>query len=259
MHLSRIDFLLWVAGFFGHVALLIVLGIRHRARIYPVFTALITLNVSKSVILFLVFYYGSKRTYFYTYLDFLILDLTLQLGVAYEMARHVFCPTEHWDKSVAHELIWLTITSLVSAVGLSFLAKPHTRLATQSAMIRFDLFSAVLLGALFVGFIAVSIRAGLPWRTHVGRISQGLALYAIADVAIESVRSCFGVPSTAEVYIALSQIRIAAYFGCLVYWIITLWRDAPAPRVFAPHMREQLITLQSKVEYDLEKLRSRRK
>jgi hypothetical protein len=259
MHLSPIDFLLWVAGFLGHVALLIVLGIRHRARIFPVFTALIALNVAKSVILFLIFCYGSIRTYFYTYLDFVILDLTLQLGVAYEMAKHVFRPTKQWDKNVAHELIWLTIASLALAVGLSFLGNPHTRLATQSAMIRFDLFSAILLSALFVGFIAVSVRAGLPWRTHVGRISQGLALYAIADVAIESARSCFGVPSTAKVYIALSQIRIAAYFGCLVYWIITLWRNAPPPRVFAPHMREQLMNLQSKVEYDLEKLRSRRK
>lgn len=259
MHLSHFDLLLWAAAFVGHIALVAVLVGRHRATVFPVFTALVTVNIVKSCVLFLVFRYSSKSAYFYTYLDFLILDLTLQLGVIFEMARHVFRPMREWGTEVARELIGLALISVSIAASLAFLAKPHTRLAVQAARIRFDLFSAVLVSVLFVGFVVLSVRAGLPWRTHVARISQALAVYAVCDVIIESARVYFGISTTTRFYTLLSQVRIVTYLGCLMYWIITLWQEAPEPRVLDKQMRRQLSALQNRVECDLESLRARRK
>jgi hypothetical protein len=259
MHLSHVDLLLWAATSAGHVALLAVLAIRRRVKAFPVFTSLITVNVFKSSVLFLVYLHGSRSAYFYTYVGFLILDLTLQLAVVFEMAARVFRPAGAWSREVAHNLTSLAIVSVSLATGLSLLAQPHTHVVAKAAIIRFDLFSAVLVSTLFVGFVALSVRAGLPWRTHVARISQGLAVYSVFDVIIESARTCFGVSTATDFYRVLSEVRIIVYCVCLLYWIITLWQEAPAPKVLDSQMRWQLTALQSKVEQDLASLRLRRK
>ena len=44
MPLTNLDLLLWVAGFLGHLALLLILLLRRRVRMFPVFTTLIVLN-----------------------------------------------------------------------------------------------------------------------------------------------------------------------------------------------------------------------
>src|ERR1700751_5800214 len=92
MHLGYIDLLLWAAAFAGHVTLLAVMAIRRRVKVFPLFTFLITVNVLKSSVLFLIYRHGSRSAYFDTYVGFLILDLTLQLAVAFEMVTRVFRP-----------------------------------------------------------------------------------------------------------------------------------------------------------------------
>ncbi|HEX5235771.1 MAG TPA: hypothetical protein VFW25_10630 [Silvibacterium sp.] len=259
MHVGYIDLLLWAAAFAGHITLLAVIFVRHRIRAFPLFTVLIAVNVLKSLILYLTFLQGSKSSYFYTYVFFLILDLTLQLAVVFEMASRVFRPVNSWGRDVARNLFSLAIASVLLAVGLTFLAQPHTRLPVKAAIIRFDLFSAVLVSALFVGFVVLSVRAALPWRTHVARISQGLAVYSVVDVVLESARTCFGLNTTTALYVLLSQVRIAVYCACLVYWIVTLWQDAPAPKSLNSQMRWQLAALQDRVAHDLASIRLRRK
>lgn len=259
MHLDYIDLLLWVAASAGHLILLAVMAIRRRVKVFPLFTFLITVNVLKSSVLFLIYRHGSRSAYFYTYVGFLILDLTLQLAVAFEMATRVFRPVGVWSREATRHLTSLAIVSLSLATGLSLLAQPHTQVVAKAAIIRFDLFSAAIVSTLFVGFVALSVRAGLPWRTHVARISQGLAVYSVFDVIIESARSCFGVSTTTDFYRVLSEVRIIVYCACLTYWIITLWQEEPAPRVLDGRMRWQLTALQNRVEQDLASLRLRRK
>jgi hypothetical protein len=259
LHFNHIDLLLWAAASAGHLALLAVMAIRRRVKTFPVFTFFIAVSVLKSSVLFLIYLHGSRRAYFYTYVGFLILDLTLQLAVAFEMATRVFRPVGAWSREVARNLASLAIASFSLATVLSLLAQPHTQVVAKAAIIRFDLFSAVLVSMLFVGFVAVSARTGLPWRTHVARISQGLAVYAVFDVIIESARTCFGVSTTTDFYRVLSEVRIIVYCACLTYWIITLWQEAPAPRLLDSRMRWQLTALQSRVEQDLASLRQRSK
>lgn len=259
MHFSHFDLLLWAAGSVGEVALLAVLVIRRRVKVFPVFTLFMTVNVAKSLVMFPIYLHGSRSAYFYTYVGFLILDLTLQLVVAFEMATRVFRPVRAWSREVARNLASLAIVSFSLATLLSLLAQPHTGFVATEAIIRFDLFSAILVSTLFVGFVALSVRAGLPWRTHVARISQGLAVYSIFDVIIETARSCFGVSTTTDFYRVMSEARIIIYSACLIYWIITLWQEAPAPRVLDSRMQWQLTALQDSVEQDLASLRERRK
>lgn len=259
MHFGHFELLLWAAGSAGEVALLAVLALRRRVKTFPAFTCFIAFSLLKTSVLLPIYLHGSRSAYFYTYVGFLILDLTLQLAVVFEMATRVFRPAGAWSREVARNLISLSIVSFLLATGLALLAQPHVQTVGKAAIIRFDLFSSVLVSTLFVGFVALSVRAGLPWRTHVARISQGLAVYQVLGVVGDTARSCLGVSPTADFYRVMFEVRAIIYVACLTYWIVTLWQEAPAPKVLDSRMQWQLTALQSSVEQDLASLRERRK
>jgi hypothetical protein len=98
MHPTGLDLFFWAAGFLENLGLLLVLWYRRRARSFPFFTALITLIVLKTMVLYLVLHYGTKDWYFYTYWSLTVLDTILQLCVVYEIASRVFRPLDVWGK-----------------------------------------------------------------------------------------------------------------------------------------------------------------
>jgi hypothetical protein len=112
---------------------------------------------------------------------------------------------------------------------------------------------------LFVGMVVLSATAKLPWKTHVARISQGLGIYSVIGILTEAGHSLFGLDGAARLATAFTHVRISAYLLCVGYWIIMLWRDAPAPRPLPEGMRRQLVGLQRAVAWDLQKVREWKK
>lgn len=257
MHLTGLNLLFWAASFAGHITLLLVLCIRHRVKAFPFFTAFIASNVLRTIALYAIAHSGTKAAYFYTYWYLAILDVSLQLCVVYELASCIFRPLGVWAKDVRHSFIGLGSLSIVVAVALAWIASPPTRLWMQSVMIRGNLFSAALMSELFVGMIALSVTVGLPWKTHVANIAQGLGIYSVIDVLVEAAHSYFGLSRDTRAYDDLSHARIAVYLACTLYWIIMLWREAPSSRKLPAQMHRDLLTLQGKLEYSLQTLRSR--
>ena len=258
MHLTGLDLLFWAVGFVGHVILMLVLWIRQRARTFPIFTALIGLNIVRTIALALIQQYGTRRGYFYTYWSLAILDVALQLGVVYEIASRVFRPLGKWASDVRRGILWWIAGSVTLAAGLTWIPTPPTRLWMQVVMIKGSFFSAALLSELFVGMIALSATAGLPWKTHVARISQALGIYSIFTVLIEAGNSYFGLRSGTQAYVDLTRIRMGLYLVCVMYWIVMLWRDAPPGREMTERMRRQLAAINASAAFDLQELRSRR-
>jgi hypothetical protein len=256
MHLTGLDLLLWAATFLAHLVLLIVLWVRHRVSTFPLFTTLITMDVGRTITLFCVQRYGTHADYFYTYWSLAILDVALQLAVVYEMASIVFRPQGKWARDVIPGLIWWIIASIAVAAGLASLAAPPTSLWMQTVMIKGNVFSAALMSQFFVGMLALSVTAGLPWQTHVARISQGLGVYSVFTVALEAGRSYFGLRTNSHIYDELSHVRIGVYLVCVTYWIIMLWRDAPPSRTMTERMRQQLAAIKAGTTLDLQRLRS---
>ncbi len=70
--------------------------------------------------------------------------------------------------------------------------------------------------------------------------------------------SYFGVCRESPAFIVLSHLRMAVYLACVNYWIISLWRKEQRVRTMTPEMREKVFTLQMRLKYDLEDLRSRK-
>jgi hypothetical protein len=256
MHPSRIELFYWAAGLFVHAALLVVLWTRHRAKTFPFFTTLIIANIVRSLTLYAVFHHGSKTAYLVSYTAFATLDFALQVCVAYELASHVFCPTGTWAPDVRKPFIMLVIISVVIAAGLACMPTPPEKTLLKAFLDRANLFSSALLSILFVGMIRFSVTARLPWKTHEARIAQGLGLYSLLGILIAGGYTIIGEVRTSTLSQQLTLLRLTTYLVCVTYWIVVLWRDAPAPKELPEEMRRQLFTLQTRVEYDLRKLRA---
>lgn len=259
MHLSGFDLFVWAAAFFGHILLLLVLWMRGRIGPFPAFTALIVTNVARTIILYFILLYLTNRAYFYAYWSMAVVDAVLQLLVFYELSSHVFCPLGMWARDVRKTFIEIVCASILVAASLTWLASPATRTPIQALVIRGNFFSSVLMSELFVGMMVLSSTAGLPWKTHVARIAQGLGAYSIVCVFTQAATNYFGVLHDTHTYRTLSQIQIVTYIVCVAYWVATLWQEAPAPRELPEAMRIQIYSLQRQLEYDLVKIRAWRR
>lgn len=243
MQLTVLDQSLWAATFAEDLLLLFVLLFRRGAHKFPVFTALISLDIVRTIALFLIGHSGSRAAYFYTYWSLALVDVLIQLGVLYRIASHVFRPAGRWARDAVRGLIALVVVSLAMATFLTWLPSPVAILPLQVVLLKGNFFSALWLSELSVGIFALSVRAGLSWTTHVARIMQGFVAYVLCTLALETARTYFGVTQGSRAYDDLSHVRIFAYLLCMTYWIFTLWRNAPPPRQMTGLMREQVSTI----------------
>jgi hypothetical protein len=259
MHLTGLDLLLWAASFLANAILLIVLLARHRAASFPVFTALIALNVGRTIALFLIQHFGTHHTYFYTFWYLAIIDVALQFGVVCEIAAHVFRSRGKWRENVTPMLLWWFVLSVLTAAALTSLPKPSTRLWMQVLIIKGSFFWAALMSELFVGMVVSAARFGMPWKTHVARIAEGLAVYSLISVLIETGNTYYGLAIDSYAYDNLSHLRIAVYVLCTAYWSITLWLQVTPVRGMPEQMRQELRAVNESAAQNLRKLRSGRK
>lgn len=259
MPLSGIGLLFWVAGFSGHLLLLGVLFGRCRARQFPVFTTLICSDVLRTLVLFLVRRSGNLAAYLWAFLVLGFLDVALQFGVVYEVAAHVFRPLGRWAPDVRRGLTWLISGSLAVASVLTWMAAPSASRWEFNTLIKAGFFSSAMLSELFLGMVVLSVTVGLPWKTHVARIAQGLGAFSILDVLIEAGHTLYGGVYQAHVNEVLTSARQVLYLAVLGYWVVTLWQEAPEPRELPAEMREQLRSLATRLSYDLYTIRKWRK
>jgi hypothetical protein len=256
MPLTNLDVLLWVAGFLGHVALLFVILRRGRARTFPIFTALIVLNVLRTIVLFVISRKGTKAEYFYTFWALAFADVLLQLGVVYELASKVFRPLGKWPSDIRPRLAVLVAGSLGFALLLTWIPKPQSQFWMQVVLLKGSYFSAALMSELFVGMMALSSIAGLSWSSHVAKVAKGLAFYSVATLIFETINTVFGLPGNGQRYDQLSRLRMVLYLGCVMYWIISLWRNAPPAGRMPDHVRQEVSVIRQALRSRLDGLRS---
>jgi hypothetical protein len=254
MHWTGAILFFWAAGLLGHIVLLIVLVAKKRATVFPVFTALIAANICNAVVLYSVAASGAKRAYLVAYFSFAVLDVLLQLSVTYELARHIFRPTGVWAPDVHRSFVLIVLAGFPIALLLALLPLPPEKTLLALLLDRLNIFVAALQCELFVGMIAASAIARLPWKTHVARIAQGLGFYSLISLVVDAGHSTL--IRNSGLFHTLTFVRMTAYLVCQTYWIVMLWREAPAPKELPEEMSMQLFTLQRRLEYDLRRLRA---
>lgn len=255
MNLSKLDLLFWAMSFFGNLALLFVLLLRGRFRNFPIFTALITLNVVRTITLFLIRWYSAQSTYFYAFWSLAIVDMGLQFGIVYELSSKVFRPLGEWAPDLRKRLlIWVSASTILTSL-LTLIPKPASQFWMQELILRGSFFSAALMSELFVGMVALSAVSGLGWSSHLAKIAKAFTVYSIATLVLETANTCLGLGGSGHIYDDLSRIRIAIYLCCVAYWIVTLWRDALPASAMPDHVRQQASAISQAVKIRVEALR----
>jgi hypothetical protein len=259
MQLTVFDQSLWAAIFVQDLILVCVLLFRRRVQRFPVFTALISFDIVRTVTLFVIQHSGSRATYFYTYWVLALIDVLLQLGVLYRIASGVFRPAGRWASDTVSGLISLILGSVAGAIILTWIPKPAVVLPLQIVLLKGNFFSALLFSELSVGMLALSVRAGLSWKAHIARLMQGFVGYSLCTLALETARTYFGVTQGSRAYSDLSHIRIVVYMLCMSYWITTLWQEEPPSRQLTGLMRDQVAAIRQAVAAKIETRRTEAK
>jgi hypothetical protein len=235
-----------------------VLFVRRRAGSFPAFTTYVAFSVFANIAEFLAFYHLAFATYRDIFYSLEVLDEGILILVFCELAVHVFCPTGTWARDVRRAFLSLVAASAGVAFLLSWIAQPPAPLRVQTFILRADSFSALLMCELFVGTVVLTATVGLPWKTHVARIAQGLGAYSLFGLAIDIGVTPVGITADHAVFAALIRARKLVWIACQVYWIVTLWQEAPAPRELPEVMRAQIFSLQNRVRDDLIRIRGPR-
>lgn len=256
MNLTGVDNLLWALSFIGHWILLAVLVLRRRAGFFPVFTALISFNIVRTIMLFFTLRLGSRESYFYVYWTLAIVDVGFQLAIAYELASKVFRPVGSWVPDVRRSFLVIAVASVAVAGGMTWLAAPPATMLQTAIVIRGDFFASALMSEVFVAMVALSVTLGLPWRTHVARLAQGLGVFSIYGIFTGAAHSYLAADPVVQSLRLLSRARIVLYLGCIAYWSVTLARKEPEPRKMPEQLRDELRRLQGRAALILKSLRT---
>ena len=249
MNLSLLDNVLWAASFLGNAALLLVLIVRGRWRTFPIFSFWIGFQVALTIALFEVYRHGSLGLYRWTYWTAAFIDIALQLGILWEVARIVLRPTGTWVRDARSFFLTFGIAGTVIAMGLAFALHPAARSSLAAWELRGEAFSSLLICELFVALLFASSRLALVQRHHVMALAQGLTVWALLSVGTDVAKNYI---STGPVFTQLDHVRIFAYLGALVYWIVIFWLPEPQRNPLPPEMLNYLVALHKRVAYDLE-------
>jgi hypothetical protein len=254
--LSFIDRALWAAGFIEHTVLLFVLLALGRWRTFPVFTGWIGFSAFRTVLLFAIYRYGGEHLYRNVYWSASFIDLALQVGIVFEIARVVLKPTRTWIRDARNMFLVMGVIGAIFAAVIAYVIHPTFSGNFEFWIEKGNLFSAMLTVELFVSMAFASTQLGLVWTSHVMRIGQGLALWAVVALFIEGAYSHFG-PNWHGV--VLDNVRILTYQGVTIFWIITLWRSEPKRRTLSPEMQSYLDGLHSQLQTELRSVSNTKK
>jgi len=253
VHLSLTAQILWAAGFIEHAALLTVLIMCGRWKVFPIFTAWIGFSTFRTILLVALYRYSTPAMYGHVYWSAAFFDLALQLGVIFELARVVLKPTGTWVHD-ARNMFWLygSIGAIVAA-AIAYGINPSAPTTFDFWLEKGNLFAGMLTLELFAVMVFASAHLGLVGSSHVMRLAQGWAIWAIVALAAEGIYSHYGaswhnnLPDT---------VRILTYQAVTIYWMITIWRPEPKRRTLSPEMQAYLQSLHTQLQSELKHVSS---
>ncbi len=251
MTVSRLDNVLWAAGFIGHVALVVVLWTKGRRREFPIFTALIAFQALVTIALFLIYRYGSQSGYRRVYWTTAAIDFAFQLGLIYEIMQGVLRPAGTWARDARKNvLLWSGLAVLVAFGAAATIATNQGSMLSKLE-VRGTIFTSLLTCELFLAMLMTANRLGLQWRSHVMALGQGLTVWALVALIGDMAHVILG--WTRE-FVVLDWIREVFYLGALVYWIVAFWLPERSRRPISSEMERYLIAVHQDVRYDLERI-----
>jgi hypothetical protein len=256
MNLTRLDDILWAASFVGHAALLFVLLWRGRWRTFPIFSLMIGYQIIVTISLFLTYRYGTRHGYTVGYWTAAAADFFFQLAIIFEMARQVLRPTGTWVRDARKSFLGWSALGVLVALGMAFSVKPTASSTLSLLEIRSILFTSLLTCEVFLAMIFAANRLGLPWRSHVMALGQGLTVWSLVAMLGTAAHLALG---WNRHFLVLDHVRIFIYLAALAFWMVTFWLPERERTPLSPEMNDYLVALHGRVQYDLERLAATKK
>ena len=220
MNLSLQATLLWAAGFICNAALLSILIYKGRVRSVPWFTAWISFGILYTIALFTAFRGGSKDLYRILYWGGAFLDLLLQIAVVFEIASYVFRRGGRWVEGARGRLAAVGVAGPIAGGIMAWKMTPAATSQLDALDSRASLFTTVVLCTFFASVLLVSQQVGVGWRTRVLREGYGLIAWALVAFVTDTLHAYW---RTVEHFTELEHVRMVAYLGSLVYWMVVFW------------------------------------
>jgi hypothetical protein len=239
MNLSALDWVLWMAGFLGEVALFSILIFRRRSREFPAFTTLIGFIALRSLALYLIHAYGSRLWYARVYYSTYFPGFALRIGMVWEVARIVMRPTGSWLRDAKKQFILGGAAGILLAAALSWMLS----------------FTDLVVCELFVLMLLAAKQFGLGFQNHVFALVTGWSGWVAAAMLVDLLHGYLG----NRIYFgALDNVRKCAYLAALVYWIIQFWKEEPARQDIPPELRAYILALHERVNKNIDRLSAQR-
>ena len=251
MIIGAIDKLLVFSGPALDALLCMTMALRGRWKVYPALFAFAFTDFAASIILYAVSPTGTTKLYVKLYVAYDALSFALQVCILLELARAVLKPAGVWVRSALKPLGWITSLGAAMAFGASILLQPDGIHGPEAIQLRAEIFTGLLSCEFVIAMMLSATETGLPWRSHVMAVGQGLMLWSLVAAAVEGVSAYLGPHS--PYYQWLYYLRSVNYIVVVAYWTVSLWRNEPARRPISPALRKYVIALNERVQYDLGK------
>ncbi|HEX4007933.1 MAG TPA: hypothetical protein VHX60_17295 [Acidobacteriaceae bacterium] len=249
MKFSLLERVLWACGFYSTLGLAFVLIVRGRSRTFPVLTAWLLFTTARTILLYTLYQHGAAVWYARVYWGALIPDFAFQVAVVIEIARIVLRPTGTWVRDARRTFAAWGIAGALLAAGLAVWVSPPARTWMAAWQMRSGLFTSLVTCELFVAISMTANRLGLGWRNHVMAVAQGLTVWSSVMVVTSSLRTLLGAQHR-----GFDLVRACAYFLATFWMSAQLWIAEPERQPLAPQLRNYILALHQRVEYDLRRI-----
>jgi hypothetical protein len=254
MHFTGLAIVYWVVNLVACLSLLLVMVFRHRWRQFPALTLWMAFLTIRTVALMVLYAQGLRHWYTVTFLSALGLDFVFQLAVVVEIARIVLRPTGTWVRDAWVRFTISGIAGIAVAALFAWFIVPPSPVHWKMWEVRSNLFTSLVICELFVLMTMTANRLGLGWRNHVMAIGQGLTAWSTLMVIKTATESYLG---TERHFLQLEQIRYVTYPAAMCWILVQLWRDEPERKPISADLREYILALHRRVDYDLRSLDAR--
>jgi hypothetical protein len=208
--------------------------VRNKSREeFPFFFHYNVFQVLGSVLLFVV-YPRSYTAYFYGYWTVSAITAVLGFIVIREVFRNAFKPYEALRDLAGVMFRWTGLVLLLVAVILAFLNSNTGGIPAMNVILSIERSILVMQAGMLLFLMLFSSRLGLTWKHHGFGISLGFGIYALAQLAVNSLRAQFG-PSFDPAYSLLQSCFYA--LSVSIWTVYLIWPEparVTAEAAFAP-------------------------
>jgi hypothetical protein len=213
-----INHVIWVAGLAAHLLLLIVLFVRRRFHVFPMFTLLIAFYLLRSLGLAATLRFSGHPAHQFATMVLDLTDVILQLAVLAELTWVSLRPLGRIRR------ITLPLLLVGSGVLIVMRLAPAHHLTLRTGLVLGHFLLAVLMveWAIVLGFLLRPL--GVSWRSHAPAISFGFGLFSAALLAGGGY---FTTGREMSAYVFFSFLRISVYLIVVLGWSALLWLEEP--------------------------------